>query len=57
MRPRRTRPGGAFVLVEKILGASAQIDELMVRLYHGLKAHNGYSHEEIDRKRLYLEGQ
>jgi tRNA (cmo5U34)-methyltransferase len=36
--------------------ATAEIDALQVRLYHALKAHNGYSQEEIDRKRLLLEG-
>jgi tRNA (cmo5U34)-methyltransferase len=51
-----TRPGGAFVVVEKVLGASAHIDELMVDTYHAMKARNGYTREEIDRKRLALEG-
>lgn len=51
-----TRTGGAFVLVEKVLGAGASIDDLMVDLYHGMKERNGYSRDEIDRKRLSLEG-
>ena len=49
-------PGGAFVLVEKVLGASAEIDTLMVDRYYALKGENGYSPEQIERKRLSLEG-
>ena len=51
-----TAPGGAFVLVEKVLGNSALTDQLMTRLYHGLKRANGYGEEAIERKRLSLEG-
>lgn len=49
-------PGGAFILVEKVLGASADLDALLVDLYYGMKRQNGYSQEEIDRKRMSLEG-
>ena len=49
-------PGGALIFVEKILGATADLDGAMVDLYYGLKAHNGYSQEQIERKRLSLEG-
>lgn len=49
-------PGGAFLLVEKILGANAHLDRAMVDLYYGLKGANGYSQEQIERKRLSLEG-
>ena len=49
-------PGGALILVEKILGSSADLDSLLVDLYYGMKRENGYSQEEIDRKRLSLEG-
>ena len=52
----RTTPGGAFVLVEKVIGASASLDELMVKQYHRMKAENGYTEEDIQRKRLSLEG-
>jgi tRNA (cmo5U34)-methyltransferase len=52
----RTEPGGALILVEKILGASAELTALMVKLYHELKAEQGYSREEVERKRLALEG-
>ena len=48
--------GGAFVLVEKVLGAAAPVNRLMVDIYHELKHRHGYSKEEIDRKRMSLEG-
>lgn len=49
-------PGGAFILVEKVLGADATINDLMVKRYYDLKGANGYSPEQIERKRLSLEG-
>ena len=49
-------PGGAFVLVEKVLGATAEIDEAFVDLFLRIKAENGYSQSQIDRKRHSLEG-
>lgn len=49
-------PGGAFVVVEKILGATAPLNRLMVERYHQMKRDHGYSQEEIDRKKLSLEG-
>lgn len=52
----RTVDGGSILLVEKVLGASAQIDRQMVEIYHGLKRSAGYSVEEVERKRLALEG-
>jgi tRNA (cmo5U34)-methyltransferase len=51
-----TTPGGAFVLVEKVLGRSAKTDQLMRDLYYDVKRANGYGDEEIERKRLSLEG-
>lgn len=53
---RATIPGGVFILVEKVLGATADLDEHMVAQYHKLKYANGYSWEDIERKRLALEG-
>ena len=53
---RHTVDGGAFVLVEKVLGGSGRVDGLLTELYHGLKRASGYTQEEIDRKRLSLEG-
>lgn len=49
-------PGGAFILVEKVLGAGAELDARMVERYYALKGANGYSPEAIERKRLSLEG-
>jgi tRNA (cmo5U34)-methyltransferase len=50
------RIGGAFLLVEKTIGEHAVTDRLFVDRYHRLKAENGYTEEEIERKRLALEG-
>lgn len=50
------RPGGAFILVEKVLGMNGISDELLRTQYYALKGKNGYSQEDIERKRLSLEG-
>lgn len=50
------REGGAFVVVEKILGETAELDELYVEQYLEMKRRHGYSEEEIIRKKLALEG-
>jgi tRNA (cmo5U34)-methyltransferase len=49
-------PDGSFILVEKVLGDTAQLDEMMVDIYYQLKQLNGYNKEQIERKRLALEG-
>lgn len=49
-------PGGAFIFVEKVLGQTSQVDRLMTDIYYGLKGSNGYTEEQIERKRLSLEG-
>ena len=49
-------PGGAFIFVEKIIGASAGLDRHFVDLYYEFKRASGYTREEIERKRLSLEG-
>lgn len=51
---RHTTPGGALILVEKIVGNDSATDELLVDLYHRHKEAMGYTREEIDRKRLAL---
>lgn len=51
-----TVQGGALVLVEKILGADVVANKLLVHHYEEMKRANGYSSEEIARKRLALEG-
>lgn len=47
---------GAMVIVEKILGSTAKINNVLVQSYLQLKESNGYSLYEIERKRLSLEG-
>lgn len=53
---KHTCSGGIFILIEKLLGSTAEIDALLVKNYYALKATNGYSQESIERKRLSLEG-
>ncbi len=48
--------GGALIIVEKVLGESAELDVLFRERYHALKGANGYSKDDIDRKRLALSG-
>ena len=48
--------GGALIIVEKVLGASAGIDKHMIDVYYDLKRANGYTENQIERKRLSLEG-
>lgn len=53
---KNTMLGGAFIFVEKVLGATADIDKTMVDEYYDLKRYNGYTEEQIQRKRMSLEG-
>ena len=48
--------GGCLFLVEKVLGNSSQISDMFIENYYDMKRENGYSQEQIDRKRLSLEG-
>lgn len=48
--------GGAFILVEKVLGNTNEIDELMVSEYYRMKSENAYTQEQIKSKRKSLEG-
>lgn len=50
------RPGGAFIVAEKVLGESAPNQSAFVDIYHRFKERQGYSREEVDRKALALEG-
>ena len=52
----QTITSGAVIVVEKVRGATPEMDALLTRLYHDLKHSNGYAHEEIERKQLSLEG-
>jgi len=49
------RPGGLLILSEKIRFEDAALDELFVDLHHRFKEQNGYSRDEINRKRAALE--
>lgn len=51
-----TVPGGCLVLVEKVLGATAALDKVLVDRYLAMKLENGYTRDQVDRKRLSLEG-
>jgi tRNA (cmo5U34)-methyltransferase len=53
---KRTVEGGAFVLVEKVIGESGAIDDVLQANYHRLKTSQGYSPDDVERKRLSLEG-
>ena len=50
------RKGGALLLVEKVLGNSAEIDNIFVDEYYGIKRENEYTWEQIKNKRKSLEG-
>lgn len=48
--------GGAFILVEKVLGSDYEIDQLLVDEYYKIKSENQYTQEQIAAKRKSLEG-
>lgn len=48
--------GGAFVFVEKVLGNTNEIDNVLVKEYYDLKKENRYTEEQISKKRKSLEG-
>lgn len=47
---------GCFIMVEKVLGNTDNINKLFVKNYYDMKKQNGYTEEQIERKRLSLEG-
>jgi tRNA (cmo5U34)-methyltransferase len=51
-----TVSGGALVFVEKLRGATPELDAQWTAQYEEMKRANGYTQEAIDRKRLSLEG-
>lgn len=51
-----TKSGGALIVVEKVIGGSAYLDRRMTDIYYDGKSAMGYPREEIERKRLALEG-
>lgn len=52
----REKTDRALIMVEKVLGATADIDNAMVEAYYDMKRLHGYTDEAIERKRLSLEG-
>ncbi len=50
------KPGGRFLLVEKTLQSSDLSHKEFTSEYYSMKSRNGYSDEQIERKRLSLEG-
>lgn len=53
----QTTYGGGFVLVEKVLGSGPKSDDVIQANYHKLKTDHGYTPDDVERKRLALEGQ
>jgi tRNA (cmo5U34)-methyltransferase len=49
------RPGGVFVLSEKVVDEDAGIEDLLVELRHNFKRRHQYSELEISRKRATIE--
>ena len=47
---------GCFIMVEKVLGNTDMLNKLFIKNYYAMKSDNGYSEEQIERKRLSLEG-
>lgn len=49
-------PGGAVLLIEKVLGNDSALDQVMVEEYYRIKRDNAYTAEQIRDKRKSLEG-
>lgn len=47
---------GAFILVEKVLGDTFEIDKILINKYYQMKLENSYTQEQIENKRKSLEG-
>lgn len=52
----KLKPGGAFIMIEKILGSNSTIDKILVDSYYDIKRMNGYTNEQIFSKKKSLEG-
>lgn len=48
--------GGALIVVEKVLGNTYEIDEMMVNQYYNIKKEHCYTEKQIKDKRKSLEG-
>lgn len=53
---QHTIDGGGIILVEKVIGSSADIDAILVNAYYDMKHQAGYEWSDIERKRLSLQG-
>lgn len=49
-------PGGCLLLIEKVLGYNAAINDTLVKEYYRIKQENAYTQEQISDKRKSLEG-
>lgn len=49
-------PGGAFILVEKVIGGCYEMDNMFVEEYLKMKRENRYTPEQIESKKKSLEG-
>ncbi len=49
------RPGGALILIEKVLGEDSRFNRLFIDYYYDMKRRHGYSELEISQKREALE--
>lgn len=52
----RLQPGGAFIMVEKVLGETHETNNLFVSEYYKIKETNQYTKKQIEAKRKSLEG-
>lgn len=50
------RPGGAIILVEKVIGSTAQFNEIMIDLYQDMKIRNGLNPTDNQKKSKSLRG-
>lgn len=48
-------PGGSIILIEKVLGESAEFNRQFIKYYYDLKRRNSYDEMEISQKREMLE--
>lgn len=52
---QRLTPGGALILVEKVVCDSSDLNRKFIKFYYDMKRRNGYSELEISQKREALE--
>lgn len=48
--------GGAFILIEKVIGSNARFNEIWIELYHQLKLRNGLSEKHVFEKARAIRG-